>query len=806
MIDSPHPAGEAVITMAVVLAIVAIASLGAVVRSLDELTSELRTRLTQMASVAAASIDGDLHRRVLEAGKTDSDDYLRAVHPLRTIKDALEDVKFVYTLTLVNDRQIFVLNPTPSGDADGDGVDERSYVGDVYDADSPGLDLALGRGGRTPVANASDDPVSDQWGTFISGYAPIRDSRGDAVGVVGVDMTLDRYLAARRAVVVAAMMGMIPGLLATFVAGGAVYVLRSRHQRLVKEQAEQSARLLRSEEQLRTLVNSAPDFAIYMLDTQGRIASWNTAAERLTGYTESEAIGRSVSILHGPGPDAEREAGRALDHASRDGVFHVEGVRYRKDGSTFMAAAVIAPMRDTTGVLAGYCKVTRDISAQHAAQLREREAMESLRQLATDLGKTKDCLEEQTIALSIRNEELSRAREVAEGALQAKSAFLANVSHELRTPMSAILGFTDLISEPNCTPDERREYAQIVRSAGDHFLTLINDLLDFSKIEAGRMSAETLDCDHVTLISDVCSLMRKRAEQKGLVLNAEFDGEHPLTIRTDPTRLRQIVTNLVGNAVKFTENGGVRVLVRVDDRSGASLLMVDVIDTGIGLTEAQQKQLFVAFSQADESTTRKFGGTGLGLTISRAFARMLGGDVKVFSTPGEGSTFRVRIACGDIDAVPRRRFQGERASIAGATDTARPEPASLVGRVLLAEDGPDNQRLFRTILTKAGIDLTIVDNGQEALDAIKRRDPGAAPFDMILMDMQMPVMDGYTATAAIRAAGYAGPILALTAHALATDRAKCIAAGCTEFLTKPVDRRRLLDELSRHLPRRRVAA
>jgi PAS domain S-box-containing protein len=792
--------GEAIVTMITVLVIVGIASFGAVRRSLDAFSDERRTQLVQIASIAAASIDAELHDRVLRAGITDSDDYQRAVEPLARIRRAVGDVSFIYTISLVDGRQVFVLDPTPGGDSDGDGIDDRSYVGDVYNTRTTDLDIALGRGPVPATPIASIEPFTYRWGTFISGYAPFHDASGNIAGVVGVDVTIDRYMAARKAVVIAAMMGMVPGLIATVGAGLAVFVVRKRHRRLFDQHIEQSERIIHSESQLRMLLNSEPDFAIYMLDTQGRISTWNDAAERLTGYSTEEAVGMNFAVLHGNTPQAKQEAARNLDRAAAHGLVRSEGPRFRRDGSSFMASAVITPIRTSDGQLAGFCKVTRDISAQHAAQLREREAMESLRQLASDLSKTKDSLEEQTIALSIRNEELVRAREVAETALKAKSAFLANVSHELRTPMSAILGFTDLISEPNCTPQERREYARIVRSAGDHFLSLINDLLDLSKIDAGRMSVEMLDCDHVTLISEVCSLMRKRADEKGLILNAECDGEHPLTIRTDPTRLRQIITNLVGNAVKFTENGGVRVLARVDDRNGASSLVVDVIDTGIGVSPEQQKNLFVAFSQADESTTRKFGGTGLGLTISRAFARMLGGDVEVYSTPGEGSTFRVRISCGDINAVPRRRFAGERAAIAGASDIARPEPATLRGRVLLAEDGPDNQRLFRTILTKAGIDLTIVGNGQEALDAITNAALGAAPFDMILMDMQMPVMDGYTATAAIRAAGYSGPIIALTAHALATDRAKCIEAGCSEFLTKPVDRRRLLDELTRFLP------
>jgi CheY-like chemotaxis protein len=266
--------------------------------------------------------------------------------------------------------------------------------------------------------------------------------------------------------------------------------------------------------------------------------------------------------------------------------------------------------------------------------------------------------------------------------------------------------------------------------------------------------------------------------------------------------LRQILLNLVGNAIKFTENGRVELSVHLDrSRSWQPQLVFDVVDTGIGLTDGQVERLFQPFTQADTSTTRRFGGTGLGLTISKRLAEMLGGDITVLHTSPQGSAFRLTVATGPLAGVPMLDSPApDRMPEHGPAETPAALPERLAGRLLLVEDGPDNQRLFARILRKAGALVTIVDNGQRAVRLVQAAEAAGRPFDLVLMDMQMPVMDGYEATRVLRAAGYHRPIIALTAHAMARDRETCLRAGCDDYISKPVDRRVLLAALARHLP------
>ncbi len=296
--------------------------------------------------------------------------------------------------------------------------------------------------------------------------------------------------------------------------------------------------------------------------------------------------------------------------------------------------------------------------------------------------------------------------------------------------------------------------------------------------------------------------MRVRADAKGLPFNIEYIGAIPETIPSDPTRLRQILNNLIGNAIKFTEVGAVRLVVRLVDDGDKPYLQFDVMDTGRGMTEEQKAKLFQPFMQADTSTTRKFGGTGLGLTISKRFAELLGGDITVVETEvGVGTTYRATVATGSLDGVKMLEDPLSTTVVAADADVVTEVFRSgLQGcSILLAEDGPDNQRLISFVLMKAGADVTVVENGKRALDAaLAARDEGN-PFDVILMDMQMPVMDGYEATAQLREKGYTGPIIALTAHAMQDDREKCIKAGCDEYATKPINRTNLIATIRRHL-------
>ncbi len=398
----------------------------------------------------------------------------------------------------------------------------------------------------------------------------------------------------------------------------------------------------------------------------------------------------------------------------------------------------------------------------------------------------------------IREQKLLRAD--ADAANRSKSQFLANMSHEIRTPMTAILGFAEIVLG-NVTDPQNVDGLQTIQRNGQYLLQIINDILDLSKIESGKLEVEQIECSPRQVLNDVVSLMNVRAQAKGLTLEIKYDGPTPKQIISDPTRLRQILINLVGNSIKFTEVGSVQIVVRVlEADSAAPSLQFDVVDCGIGMTEKQVDNLFQPFVQADTSTTRRFGGTGLGLTISKRLAEMLGGDIAVRSIAGEGSTFSVMVRTGPLAGVAMIDEASEATTPAEPKKKTAANLEELNCRVLLAEDGPDNQRLISFILKKAGAEVRVADNGQIALDLALKSLADAAPFDVILMDMQMPVLDGYAATRKLREAGYAGPIIALTAHAMSADRAKCLAAGCNDYTTKPIDRAKLIALVAQYAP------
>ncbi len=423
---------------------------------------------------------------------------------------------------------------------------------------------------------------------------------------------------------------------------------------------------------------------------------------------------------------------------------------------------------------------------------------------AVERKRAEEQLEQYNVALESQRQAMEELYTVAETATQAKSEFLANMSHEIRTPMTAILGFADVLlgeEDLDNAPSQRVEALQTIQRNGQHLLHLINGILDLSKIEAGKLEIERINCSPVNVLADVASLMRVRARARNVSLDIEYATAIPEQIQSDPTHLRQILINLVGNAIKFTKTGSVQLVARlVQSTTKPACLQFDVIDTGIGMTEEQCAKLFQPFMQADSSTTRKFGGTGLGLTISKQLAEMLGGDVTVTSTPGKGSTFSVTIETGPLEGV--RMLDSPAEALASTKPKAKVSATPKIAldcRILLAEDGPDNQRLIAFILKKAGAKVTVAENGQVAHDVALAARAAGKPFDVILMDMQMPLMDGYTATAKLREAGYAGPIVALTAHAMDGAEEECRAAGCDDYAAKPIDRATLLGTIARYL-------
>lgn len=411
-------------------------------------------------------------------------------------------------------------------------------------------------------------------------------------------------------------------------------------------------------------------------------------------------------------------------------------------------------------------------------------------------------------AIAPLRRQLTAKCEQAEAANRCKSEFLANMSHEIRTPMTAILGFTEELSQLETWSSEthrRVDAIDTIRRNGEHLLTIINDILDFSKIEAGKMTLEFVPGSPVQVVQEALQVLDQKAKAKGLALTARCFTPIPASVSCDPTRLRQVIINLLSNAVKFTEHGSVGLTLEyhAQDRR----LTIDLIDSGIGMSPEQVRRLFQPFTQADASMTRRFGGTGLGLSISKHLVEAMGGElVIVSSTPGEGTHLRITLTVEPLNAE-FCSLQSSRPLPSTLEPAPRPEPIKksaaefppLKGHVLLADDGPDNQKLISFQLRKIGLEVTLADNGKEALDLAWSAYVAGRPFDLVLTDMQMPLISGYELATELRSRGYPLPIVAATAGALCTDRDRCLSAGCDGYVTKPINRAAFYEVLSQHL-------
>ena len=519
----------------------------------------------------------------------------------------------------------------------------------------------------------------------------------------------------------------------------------------------------------RSIMDNVMD-AIITIDLEGKIEEFNRGAEYLFGYYNHEAIGKSIDLLIPPLHQKiqhEYSSGELNPQLVRAIGSRQEIVAQRSDGSTFPAELAVS-----------------------SVLLADREIFTGIIQ---DISERKDY-----------ERSLNEARKRAEAASEAKSEFLANMSHEIRTPMTAILGFTDILLRNLNNPDDI-ESANIVKRNGEYLIGVINDILDLSKIEARKIELEQVRVNTIEVIRDIVALMQIKADLKGLKLVVSFENPIPETIVTDPTRLRQILINLLGNAIKFTDTGYVELRTRIINREDSfAQLQFDVIDTGIGISKEALAQIYQPFTQADNSTTRKYGGTGLGLAISKRLVEMLGGQIQVTSSTGSGSTFTISVNTGSLKGVQQLHLdQNSIKSVATGSSQEISESVCKTiasSRVLVVEDGLDNQRLISFLLKKEGMQVDLADNGQLGYEKIMAALQSEEPYDFVLMDMQMPVMDGYTATSKLREEGYTGPIIALTAHAMKNDMDKCLKAGCDAYATKPVDKRKLLETIASLAP------
>ena len=506
---------------------------------------------------------------------------------------------------------------------------------------------------------------------------------------------------------------------------------------------------------------------------------------RITGFSPEEVFTTDFATRVHPDDLSRVEAAR--EQNLRGEQTRIEWRSRHRDGHYLWMETSANPVRGASGNVTLIVCCSRDIT--------ERKRLDDeFHRFTSELEASRSRIEQQAA-------ELRTAQEQADLANRAKSEFLANMSHEIRTPMTAILGFTDLLlTEEHWSrlPDERNGALDAIQRNGEHLLKIVNDILDLSKIEAGRMTFETVPTSVRSLVADVVSTLQYRANEKGLSLTADCARDVPEIVGTDPTRLRQILMNLVGNAIKFTEVGGVRISIRhkTGDRAQPKL-QFEVIDSGVGIAIANLPRLFQPFTQADASTTRRYGGTGLGLTISKRMAEMLNGELTVNSQPGRGSTFAATIAYERALAPRPASLDKPLPPQSSVTPSQNIYPSLDGCHVLLAEDGLDNQRLISYLLRKAGAVVQMVDNGQAAVEVVSTALAGDQRIDVVLMDMQMPVLDGYSATQLIRRMGGMLPIIALTANTMSGDRQLCLDAGCDDYLAKPIDRALLIDMVAR---------
>jgi PAS domain S-box-containing protein len=486
---------------------------------------------------------------------------------------------------------------------------------------------------------------------------------------------------------------------------------------------------------LRSLTNKTEN-GIFITNTVGIIFDLNLQASQMFGFELDDLRGKDFTVLRKNELTAE-EIAEGLNDLESSGFWNKETILKRQDGSEFHAYLSISLIERGNQRYLVYR--VRDISESKAFEV-----------------------------------ELVRAKEQAEEAVKTKGQFLATMSHEIRTPLNGVIGMASLLDQTDLDSTQR-EYVDTIQRSGQSLMILINDILDYSKIENGKMKMEHIDCDLSDVVYEVSDLLRPHAEKKGISFEIDYSTDIPPAVKTDPSRLKQVLLNLIGNAIKFTEKGKIRVScssLSINHSVGEFLIRIE--DSGIGIPHEKQHLLFQSFSQVDSSTSRKFGGTGLGLAISKQIIELLGGNMSVESIEGKGSTFSFTLKCeiSDMKALPRNSQL--------AIQKVDAQKAALL-RVLIAEDNMVNQNVLKYMLETLGVQADIASNGLEVLEKLKNN-----VYHIIYMDVQMPEMDGLEATQRIRSMGYSDlQIIALTANSSPEDRERCLESGMNDFISKP---------------------
>ena len=553
-------------------------------------------------------------------------------------------------------------------------------------------------------------------------------------------------------------------------------LVRTIRYSLERKEFEQLSR--QSEERLKAIMDNIQTGIILVDAETHTIVDANPAAVRMIGAAKDNIVGSVCNDYICPGGNGQcpiTDLKKDVDNAEYQ-LVKTDGVKL-----PIFKTAVPVVLSDRKYLLESFVDITE-----------RKHTEENLKMAKVQAESVWVELEQVNLQLESSIEQARFMTREAVQANQAKSQFLANMSHEIRTPMNGILGMLELaMDEP--LSDKVADYLWTAKLSADALLTIIDDILDISKIEAGKISIEIIDCSLKQLLADIDALMRPQAEQKGIEFTISIDTPMPEQIRTDPTRLRQCLLNLIGNAVKFTDTGYVHLRVAGQGDKDIATLRFDVEDTGIGIEPDKQTLIFDAFTQGDYSTTRRFGGTGLGLIITRNLIKLLGGTISLTSRPGKGSTFSLTVPVGvHIETKPlMTEFKRDETRAGEAPGVS----VKFTGKILVVEDDSVNQKTILAMLKKVGLEADVANDGNEAVQKVTD-----GYFDLVLMDMHMPNMNGYEATKALRKKGLTIPILALTASVMKSDADRCLAAGCDHYLPKPIDRKKLFETLAKYLP------